>query len=332
MNNASSPDQNQRLAERIGRLRAEGRSLEELRPLDDDLMSVLLTYRDAVAAEAVAPSPETTRRLWDRVASKMAEAETDASRRDRPARQPDRGGHRSASRLMGWRLAVGVAVLLAVGVVAWLLWSASGGRLVAEATTQIATYETATGDTVRLRPNSRLYRVRDNARFRLEGEALFDVAPRAEAPFAVEADGVVVRVLGTRFTVQAWTPRPSVYLDEGRVEMRNVATGDTAALRPGQTGTIAADGTVSVQAARADAYVDWLDRQVAFDSQPAAAVAAELEHHYDLRIRLPDSVAKQTLTGRLLLEDRGRALEDFGRVLGGRFEVVEGTYRFRPDG
>jgi ferric-dicitrate binding protein FerR (iron transport regulator) len=138
-------------------------------------------------------------------------------------------------------------------------------------------------------------------------------------------------VLGTRFTVQTWTPRPTVFLAEGRVELRNAATGETAALRPGEAGTLAPDGRVDVRRARAAPYVDWLDGELAFDSEPASVVAAELEQHFGIRIALPDSVAAQTLTGRLLLDRRTRALSDFGRVLGGRFERRDDTFRFRRD-
>lgn len=339
MDDASSQDQDQRLAERIGQVRAESGSLEELRALDDDLMSSLLAYRQALDAEAAATSPETANRLWSQIEAEMEASEEAVTRRasSRPARanatgETGRERRRAPTRLGLWRAAIGFAVLLVVGVVAWWVWPAPDAALVAEASTAVTTYETPAGDVVRLRPHSRLYRASDEeSRFRLEGEALFDVTPRSDAPFAVEADGAVVRVLGTRFTVQTWTPRPTVFLEEGRVELQNVATGDTASLRPGESATIDDDGAVAVQSATADTYVDWLDGQLTFESQPAATVAAELEQHYGVQLRLPDSVAAQTLTGRLLLDDQARALEDFGRVLGGRFDRANGSFRFRRD-
>jgi transmembrane sensor len=331
MNDAPSPDQNRRLADQIGQLRDEEGSLDELRALDDDLVPVLLAYR-AETETGDAASAETTRRLWARIEAEMDEPDARPDRAARPARRPDRAPVEAAPRSAAWRTAVGVGLLLVVGVLAWLVWSGPGPGLVAEAGTDGATYETSAGDVVRLRPHSRLYRTSEDApRFRLEGEALFDVSARSAPPFTVEADGAVVRVLGTRFTVQTWTPRPTVFLAEGRVELQNVATGDTAALRPGEAGTIAEDGTVAVQPADARSYVDWLDGQITFDSQPAATVAAELEQHYGIRIRLPDSVATQTLTGRLLLDRRAQVMDDFGRVLGGRFDDADGTFRFRPE-
>jgi transmembrane sensor len=332
MNDASSQDQNQRLAERIGQLRAEGASLNDLRATEDELAAMLLDYREQVGAGDVEAAPETTRRLWSRIEAGMKSAESASVRQKRAARRPDRAPKRSSSRRVLWRTAVALVGVLVLVVVTWWAWPAPDATLVAEATTQVTAYETPVGDVVRLRPNSRLYRTSEtDARFRLEGEAFFNVTHRAEAPFTVEADGAVVRVLGTRFTVQTWTPRPLVFLEEGRVALQSVATGDTVALRSGEAGTIAEDGRVAVSDASAESYVDWLEGRVAFDSQPASAVAAELEQHYDIQIHLPDSIAAETLTGRLLLDDRNRTLSDFGRVLGGRFEQVEGAFRFRAD-
>jgi transmembrane sensor len=326
MDDRSSPSPDRRLAEHIGRVRDEGGAIEELADRDDDLVRTLLAYRRERRREVPSVSSDTSQRLWTRIEAEMDDASRAGDRR------PDRGPVRSAARSVGRRTAIGIGGLLLVGVVAWLLLDASGPALVAEAETSIATYETARGDRVRLRPHSRLYRQAGTARYRLEGEALFDVVPGRDAPFTVEADGAEVRVLGTRFTVQTWTPTPVVFLAEGRVTLRSVAAGTTAVLRPGQRGSVAADGGLSVQSADSSAYVDWLKGRLSFDAQPARAVAAELEQHYGVRLALPDSLAAQPITGRLLLDRRPRTLEDFGRVLGGRFvRQPDRTFVFRAD-
>jgi transmembrane sensor len=337
MEEASSQDRNQRLARRIGELRAKGSGLESLSASDDELAQVLFAYRQEIVDAGAEPAPETSRRLWEGIASELevpnaARTEGDQRRSEYPSRRDDRSAVPAGRRSRVWRTAIGAGLLLVVGLAVWLLWPRAEAGLVAEAATDIVTYETRAGDVVRLRPHSRLYRTSDDAsRFRLEGEAVFDVTPRSNAPFAVEANGAVVRVLGTRFTVQTWTPRPTVFLEEGRVALQNIATGETAALRPGEAATVTAKGSVAVQSATPDAFVDWLDGQITFDSQSAGKVATELEQHYGLRVQLPDSVAAQVLTGRLLLDEPAQALEDFGRVLGGQFKRSGETFRFRPD-
>jgi ferric-dicitrate binding protein FerR (iron transport regulator) len=325
MDEDASP--NQQLAERIGALRAEDRSLEALRALDDDLADVLLRYRRALDADSPVPSAAQSRRLWQRIESAMdAEAESEAptQRRDR---RPERRSQRRWARVGVGGLAV---VLLAIG--AWLLWPASGPQLVAQSGATLTTHRTDRGDVIRLRPHSRLYRQTDaEARYRIEGEAMFEVSPRTEAPFVVAANGAVVRVLGTRFVVQAWTPRPTVYVDEGRVELRADPDDAPVVLTAGERGTLSAEGRLQVQPGQARTYLDWLEGQIAFDAEAAATVAAELEQHYDLEIVLPDAVARQTLSGELVLDGPDRTLSAFGRVLGGDFQRRDGAYRFQAD-
>jgi transmembrane sensor len=325
----SGPDQ--RLAERIGQLRAEDIRLEAAAGeavFDDDLARLLLAYRRSIAAEVQAPSPERSERLWARIEADLGD---DADAPARTDRAPVRRERSAAERLPAWRYAVAAVLLVAVGVLAWWTLPADRPALVAQATTEIVTYETDAGSTVRLRPNSELYRVASDTtrRFRLRGEAAFDVATRGGTPFEVEAGAARVRVLGTRFTVQTWTTRPVVFLQEGRVALTNTASGRTAVLQPGESGTLTAGGDVQAQPAEAAPYVDWLDGQITFTTQPAADVADELEQHYRITIQLPDTVATQTITGRLLLDAQKQALDDFGAVLGGRFVLENGTYRFR---
>ena len=349
-----SDNPNQQLARRIGEALERGsleRVAEDARGDDaaDPLLSTVLAYRRSVDAEAPDPSPETSARMWDRIEARMDAAEAASADRSpatqappRPAREPDRspqapGGKdpRTARFRTLWRVAAGVAALLIAGVVTWWALQPPQAQLVARAETSMATVETDDGSTVRLRPHSELYRVETTEdgtdRYRLEGEALFDVVTDPSRAFEVQANGARVRVLGTRFTVRTWTPDPEVFLDEGRVELMRGTGGSPVVLQPGQRGVVRSDA-IDVDAAPSAAYLDWTERRLAMDARTAAQVAAELGQHYNVRLSLPDSVAEETLTGRLLLEDRRQALRDFGAVLGGRFtESGDRQFVFRPE-
>lgn len=349
-----SDNPNQQLARRIGEALERGsleRVAEDARGDDaaDPLLSTVLAYRRSVDAEAPGPSPETSARMWDRIEARMDAAEAASADRSpatqaspRPAREPDRspqapGGTapRTARFRTLWRVAAGVAALLIAGVVTWWALQPPRAQLVARAETSMATVETGDGSMVRLRPHSELYRVETTEdgtdRYRLEGEALFDVVTDPDRAFEVQANGARVRVLGTRFTVRTWTPDPEVFLDEGRVELMRGRGESPVVLQPGQRGVVRSDA-IDVDAATAAAYLDWTERRLAMDARTAAQVAAELGHHYNVRLSLPDSIAEETLTGRLLLEDRQQALRDFGAVLGGRFtESGDRQFVFRPE-
>lgn len=322
-NAASNDDRARRLAERIGALRAAGRALEEADwPDDDTVIRVLRAYR---AGQDPSPAPEQSARMWAAIDAETADAEA-------PAQEAEAAPARIFALPSAVRWAVAASLLLAVGVTWLLLSGPPAPEPVAAATTAVATYTAPDGSTIRLRPHSTLYRIAatDARRYRLEGEAFFDVATRAE-PFIVDAGALQVRVLGTRFTAHTWG-QPAVFLQEGRVRVRTTARSDTVTLAPGQQSMLAADGTLTPPApADTLAALDWLRDEIALDGQPAGAVVAELAHHYDLTITLPDPVAAETLSGRIALETPQQSLSDLGVVLGGRFERVDArTYRFTP--
>jgi ferric-dicitrate binding protein FerR (iron transport regulator) len=201
---------------------------------------------------------------------------------------------------------------------------------VATASTSIETYTAPDGSTIRLRPHSTLYRIETDGerRYQLAGEAFFDVTTRPE-PFIVEAGALQVQVLGTRFTAHTWG-QPAVYLQEGRVRVSTGSDGEPVTLQPGQRSALTADGTLAPpSSADSVAALDWLRQEIAFESEPAASVVAELEQHFDVTIALPDEVARESLSGRIALETPAQSLADLGVVLGGRFERAgDGTYRF----
>ena len=226
-------------------------------------------------------------------------------------------------------MAASVAI---AAVVAWLvLADAPEPVQVAAATTSIEAYTAPDGSTIRLRPHSTLYRIDSEGerRYRLNGEALFEVTPRPNRPFVVEAGALRVQVLGTTFTAHTWG-QPAVFLQEGRVQLSTATDGEGVILQPGQRSTLTAAGTLTPPtAADSTAALDWLRQEVVFQSQPMADVVAELEQHYDLTITLPDAVAAETLSGQIALGTPQQSLEDLGLVLGGWFERVDArTYRF----
>jgi ferric-dicitrate binding protein FerR (iron transport regulator) len=187
---------------------------------------------------------------------------------------------------------------------------------------------------VRLRPNSALYRVDipSATRYRLEGEARFSVTPRTDTPFEVDAGDARVQVVGTEFTVRAWTDAPSVYLSEGTVAVSHTPSARVDTLRPGQQATVQASGDIELAAADSTAFVGWLQNRMILDQRRAASVAQELEQHFGIQIRLPERMQQETVSGELTLTSRTDALRDLGIVLGGTFEEIQpDVYRLTLD-
>ena len=316
MADAPSSSEGQDLAVRIGMLRRKGQSLDASDLTEDAVVRALLRYRDA---QDVAPQPEQSARMWAAIEAATAEAHG--------AEPKEAATIFALPSAVRWAVAASVAV---AAVVAWLLLTGAPEPVqVATASTSIETYTAPDGSTIRLRPHSTLYRIEvDGARrYQLAGEAFFDVMTRPE-PFIVEAGALRVEVLGTRFTTHTWG-QPAVYLQEGRVQVRT-GEGERVTLQPGQRSALMADGTLAPPTeADSAAALDWLRQEIAFESEPAASVVAELEQHFGVTIALPDDVARETLSGRIALETPAQSLSDLGLVLGGRFERIgDGAYRF----
>ena len=74
------------------------------------------------------------------------------------------------------------------------------------------------GSEVTLSPGSRLtYGEKSPRKTCLEGKAFFEVARDEAVPFEITADGAFVRVLGTKFMVDAGSSVKEVYVTEGKV-------------------------------------------------------------------------------------------------------------------
>jgi len=105
-------------------------------------------------------------------------------------------------------------------------------------------------DQIRLAPNSRLVLPPDEDEGLLTiiqqslGKIFFEVGPRLDRSFEVDAPYVVVLVKGTQFTVTANYMGNSVEVNEGTVEVRTTAGGDAAGslISAGQTASVVAGG------------------------------------------------------------------------------------------
>jgi transmembrane sensor len=326
-------DRDLRLARRLGERLAEGRLPEPPAVSSDEeeaaLFRALLNFR-AETAEEVAP--EVSERVWAKL-MRQIEPGLGRARERRPLRLV-RPAFPAMRLVRPWAaVAATVLVLVAVG---WWLARPSGPTPVAVAEAETARFVAGDGSTVTLRPHSRLYAVRvdeTEMRYRLEGEAFFDVTPNPARTFAVEAGGGLVSVLGTRFDVSTWGLATTVYLEAGRVRFERPATGEAVVLEPGQRSVLTPRGALlAPEPAPPDEYLDWLRGEMTFTQRPLSRILAELAHHYGLAFDVPPSVEHETLTGRILLGPPEQTLRDLGVVMGGRFEKTgEHRYRFVPD-
>lgn len=139
----------------------------------------------------------------------------------------------------------------------------------------------------------------------LDGEAFFEVASNPARPFVVDAGDVLVRAVGTAFSVRRIPGEPvQVIVSEGQVEIRRrtgagrpVAVAANFRAVATETGPAAADtsGLVPNDVRRAMA---WREGKIAFEGESLRYAAEAFERYSDTRIVITDpGLANQTVTG-----------------------------------
>ncbi len=216
-----------------------------------------------------------------------------------------------------WGALMGAAAMLAV-VLAWQ-WVRNGngvgrgllapGEAVGE---EMATLQTAEGETitltladgteVKLNAGSKLtyphrFQKGQERMVSLEGEAFFRVRHNAEAPFVVDAGGVLTKDLGTTFNVRAYAAGECrVTLVEGSVAV--IAKGGDKAkpvvLTPGQEYSASQQTAMQPQVRTVDAEeaTAWADGVYSYHDRTLEYVVSDLASHYQLGVDFRNHSAK----------------------------------------
>ena len=174
-------------------------------------------------------------------------------------------------------------------------------QLVADA--QIQEYVLPDGSEVTLAPGSRLtYSENDPRNTRLEGKAFFEVARDEAVPFEITSDGAFVRVLGTKFMVDAGSSVKEVYVTEGKVLFAKSSDAEGVILTKDMQATLSPDENVPVIAVEPDVNsMAWQRGSFIFDKTPLGEVLETLSEYYKVSFAATD-LDKQ-LSGEFYAED-----------------------------
>ncbi len=161
----------------------------------------------------------------------------------------------------------------------------------------------ADGSAVTLNACSELRYPRNFARRRREvrlvrGEAFFEIAPDASAPFTVETDAASVEVLGTKFNIDAYDEgATTVYLKEGEVRLTERVTGSDRQYLMSPDDLLRVDrntGACLLTRRTGNAAPEaWMHNNYAFTNAPLEDVVEFLERHYAVEIEIADARIRQ---------------------------------------
>ncbi|MDR9409733.1 MAG: FecR domain-containing protein [Balneolaceae bacterium] len=231
-------------------------------------------------------------------------------------------------------LKVAAALLLATLLsIIYLQLDFSKEQLLVEAESNQVTYTLGDESRIQLRPKSRLFITGQSAeevRYKLEGEAFFNVTKNGQRRFLVDTRTGIVEVLGTSFNIREWNNKTVVYLQDGSLSLSTSNQTEKVTLNPGEAASVTADSVVA-QPFQTDGeqYTSWQQNELILNNRTVQSIVEELEYHYSIEILVPQNIQDEVLGGRLTLESRNLSLENLGIVLGGNFSSIEGnTYQF----
>ncbi|MDR2950224.1 MAG: FecR domain-containing protein [Prevotella sp.] len=156
----------------------------------------------------------------------------------------------------------------------------------------------------------------DTRQVELKGEAYFDVASEADRPFIVKANDLEIRVLGTKFNIEAYENEENIItsLFEGSVSI-NASNGVTRKLVPGDkavynknSGEINALHTNDI-----DNQIYWLKNILYFDNEPLADILKTFARERDVLFKLENpTTGNLRMTARF---DGNETMEDILSIL-----------------
>jgi transmembrane sensor len=159
------------------------------------------------------------------------------------------------------------------------------------------------------------------------GEAVFEVQRDSERPFVVRAGNMLVRALGTRFSVRKDPNRIGVALLEGKVDVRSDDTDKQllAALSPGQYFEMTTLGEPTLRTINPSTVVAWTEGKLIFEAVPVATAVAEFNRYAPGQIPPDLARADMPITGVFDIDDPASFVAALEAMLPATKPSSEGT-------
>lgn len=183
------------------------------------------------------------------------------------------------------RIAAGVLLLVGVVAASYLWWT---GTVDASAGDGVLRQELPDGSFVTMNKQSKLSFPRHftgaNRIVRLDGEAFFSVSPDKAHPFLIDANGVLVRVVGTSFNVKSNKRRTEVIVETGVVEVTQST--EKVSLHPRERVLVSSGRSLKKEVSEDKLYNYYRTNEFVCDHTPLSRLVAVLEEAYGRRIEI----------------------------------------------
>ena len=133
-----------------------------------------------------------------------------------------------------------------------------------------------------------------NRQITLAGEAWFDVAHDTEHPFEIATGDSKVKVLGTRFNMNAYPDEKylEVVLEEGKVEFSTPGLASGVVMKPNER-LVLKEGTLNINKTDAEKYAAWKEGKLVFRGDTMDEVARRIGRWYNVEVEVVDEELKK---------------------------------------
>jgi hypothetical protein len=168
----------------------------------------------------------------------------------------------------------------------------------------------------------------------VEGEAYFEVARDERKPFIVKTNDMKVKVLGTKFNVNAY-PNESSYsvtLVAGAVEV-TPKDNRLIKLTPNQSVSIYKESLKQeLKIVDAYDYICWTEGFLKFNSETLSSILRKIERHYNVKIEKDTDIKEYLITGKLdMKEDISDVLKVIEKITHVRSEYIQNLIIIHPN-
>lgn len=197
----------------------------------------------------------------------------------------------------------GIVAAAAAVVLCVFLFHGNDQQIQIMANAEVQEFVLPDGSHVTLAPGSRLsYSEKSPRKTLLEGKAFFEVARDESAPFEISADGAFVKVLGTKFMVDAGSSVKEVYVTEGKVLFAKSSDAEGVILTKDMQAVLSQSDAVPIIVMESDVNsIAWQRGSFIFEKTPLKDVLETLSKHYKVSFAATD-LDKQ-LSGEFDAED-----------------------------
>lgn len=133
-----------------------------------------------------------------------------------------------------------------------------------------------------------------NRKIALAGEAWFDVVHDIEHPFEISTRDSKVKVLGTRFNLNAYPDENhlEVVLEEGKVEFTTPGLASEVVMKPNER-LVLNGGAININKTDAYKYAAWREGKLVFRGDTMDEVARRISRWYNVQVEVVDEDLKK---------------------------------------